>query len=263
MKKQIRQSQRFHGAFTLVEMLVVISIIGTLAALLLPVVGQVKRKAQIRAAQVDIGNIMAAINAYDQQYSRLPASTNALYRSANHNPTEDCTFGGPFSTPHDGPITIQSAWYVPATPYNAEVIAILMDWEYYPNGQPTVNLGHIYNPQQIKFLNAKLSGDSKLAGVDPSGVFRDPWGTPYVITLDLNYDEYSRDFFYRQDGVANPSGSGGPLVGLIKRTDSTGEPVYEAHARAMVWSAGPDKMVDPKSAANAGANKDNILSWTQ
>ena len=29
----------------------------------------------------------------------------------------------------------------------------------------------------------------------------------------------------------------------------------------MVWSAGPDKMVQSGVAANAGANKDNVLSW--
>ena len=31
----------------------------------------------------------------------------------------------------------------------------------------------------------------------------------------------------------------------------------------MIWSAGPDKMIDPNSKANLGANKDNILSWKQ
>lgn len=31
----------------------------------------------------------------------------------------------------------------------------------------------------------------------------------------------------------------------------------------MVWSAGPDGMIDPKNQANKGANKDNILSWKQ
>ena len=29
----------------------------------------------------------------------------------------------------------------------------------------------------------------------------------------------------------------------------------------MVWSAGPDKLVDPNVKANVGANKDNVLSW--
>ena len=31
----------------------------------------------------------------------------------------------------------------------------------------------------------------------------------------------------------------------------------------MVWSAGPDKMIDPGAPADKGVNKDNILSWAQ
>jgi hypothetical protein len=41
----------------------------------------------------------------------------------------------------------------------------------------------------------------------------------------------------------------------------SGNPVYEANEPVMVWSAGPDKMIDPTKPANAGVNKDNILSW--
>ncbi len=29
----------------------------------------------------------------------------------------------------------------------------------------------------------------------------------------------------------------------------------------MVWSAGPDGNIDPTAKANAGVNKDNVLSW--
>jgi hypothetical protein len=31
----------------------------------------------------------------------------------------------------------------------------------------------------------------------------------------------------------------------------------------MVWSAGPDKLIDPGAQATLGANKDNVLSWKQ
>jgi len=39
--------------------------------------------------------------------------------------------------------------------------------------------------------------------------------------------------------------------------------VFEANAPVMVWSAGPDGMIDDKQDANHGANKDNVLSWKQ
>ena len=43
--------------------------------------------------------------------------------------------------------------------------------------------------------------------------------------------------------------------------------VFEANAPVMVWSAGPDRMIDPNAAneldgkATRGVNKDNVLSW--
>ena len=44
------------------------------------------------------------------------------------------------------------------------------------------------NPQRISFLNAKLTGDVTSPGVGTDYVYRDPWGNPYIITLDANYD---------------------------------------------------------------------------
>jgi len=49
------------------------------------------------------------------------------------------------------------------------------------------------------------------------------------------------------------------------RTAATipGGPFFEANAPLMVWSAGPDKMIEPGKPANLGANKDNVVSWKQ
>jgi len=83
--------------------------------------------------------------------------------------------------------------------------------------------------------------------------------------LDLNYDDKARDAFYRL-----PTVSTNGVNGLILKTDSNGKPisingqqVYEANSPVMVWSAGPDKLIDPTEKANKGANKDNVLSWKQ
>jgi hypothetical protein len=53
---------------------------------------------------------------------------------------------------------------------------------------------------------------------------------------------------------ANPG-----LNGLVN-PDSTPDN-FQYHGKVMVWSAGPDKTIDPKLPANQDANKDNILSW--
>ena len=110
-----------------------------------------------------------------------------------------------------------------------------------------------------------MSGNTTSPGVGPDGVYRDPWGNPYIITIDLNYDDKARDAFYRSPAVSTDTGdtSGNPkrgLNGLIPKVIG-GNTVYEANSPVMVWSAGPDKMIDPAQPANVGANKDNILSW--
>jgi hypothetical protein len=150
-------------------------------------------------------------------------------------------------------------------------MAILLDWETYPNGQATVNKGHVKNPQGTKFLNAVMvSGPTALnpnavsPGIGSDGVYRDPWSNPYIISFDLNYDDKCRDDFYSGKVSIDPSPGANPnggLNGLVKSADGL---YYEANSPVMVWSAGPDQMIDPSpSSAKTGVNKDNVLSWKQ
>lgn len=256
-------SRPSHRAFTLVELLVVISIIGILAGLLLPALVRGKIQAQTKRAQMEIGNIVAAVNQYESTYSRLPVSSNAL-NAAVAAGGEDFTYGGVFASPAT-PVTV----VVPGVRYtadNREVMAILLDLENYSDGTPTINRGHVKNPQRIKFLNATTVGDTKSPGVGADGVYRDPWGNPYVITLDLNYDERCRDAFYRTPAVSQsaPSSPTG-LNGLYNSADNQGNgPHFELpNTKVMVWSAGYDKKIDPTRKANQGVNRDNVLSWKQ
>ena len=56
--------------------------------------------------------------------------------------------------------------------------------------------------------------------------------------------------------------TGRPESAVAVTVKSASPGAFGARAsKVMVWSAGPDKKVDPKSKANVGANKDNILSW--
>ena len=84
---------------------------------------------------------------------------------------------------------------------------------------------------------------------------------PYIISLDLNYDEKTRDAFYKSGTISmDPAGANKGINGLTKGV-LTDNNTWEATAPVMVWSFGPDKKASLVDKANAGVNKDNIISW--
>jgi prepilin-type N-terminal cleavage/methylation domain-containing protein len=264
MKNSFR-SDRQAPAFTLIELLVVIGIIALLAALLLPAVTIIRKKALVTDTRRQIVMIESGIQKYESDYGHLPCSTEAL--KAAVGATEDFTYGGTFRTPLGatwevaGPSAVSSKYKAP----NAEIMAILLDWEYYPDHQPTPNVGHVKNPQRSHgYLEPEFVSDTVSPGIGSDGVYRDHWGNPFVLALDLNDDRKTRDAFYRMRGVSQiTSGSPQGYFGLFNSYDApTGNGHhYDYNGPIMIWSAGPDKMIDPNAPANASANKDNVLSW--
>jgi prepilin-type N-terminal cleavage/methylation domain-containing protein len=275
--------------FTLVELLVVIAIIGILAALMLPVLRVVILKSKISKAKMEIASIVGGITAYELAYGRPPVSSAALRSlvpdGAAKPACPDFTFGTVNLNPQTGGDYVLTNRYGVALPAiantgntaagtpayqnsNAEVMGILMDWTVYRDQNPTANVNHTLNQMRRIFLDAPQVSDIDVAGMaeaEPGigidGVYRDPWGNPYMITLDMNADGRCRDAFYRRSKVAFLKGATG-YDGLFDYVDPTGlSDDFEANAAVMVWSLGPDGQADPAASANAGFNKDNILSW--
>jgi len=192
MKMNLMKMDQKRNAFTIVELLVVIAIIGILAGLLLPVLASAKTKGKITQAKMEVKNLASAISQYQSTYTVMPAPSSAA--------TADVTFSSG----------------------NWNVMVILCDMDADPNAN------HKKNPQKIRFFDPKQATGTNMPGLGPDHVMRDPWANPYVITLDLNYDNLCQDTFYCP-------GNTPPLS-----------------CSAAVWSFGPDGLPN---------TKDDILSW--
>jgi len=233
MKITIYPNRTSRGAFTLVELLVVIAIIAILAGMLLPAISRVKINGQRTRAKQEINDLVTAIKGYETDYSRLPIPPNV---AAGNN---DVTFG----------------WYGGSVnTSNNMIVAILMDAEAYGSGAATPNKDHVLNPQRHHYLNAKSVTSTADPGVGTDGVYRDPWGNPYIISLDLNYDDKTQDAFYRLDTVSGPTGFNG-------LSSPGGVNSFQFNGNIMVWSLGQDGLAKTTDKPDKGANKDNILSW--
>ncbi len=256
--------------FTLVEMLVVIAIIGILAAMLLPALAAAKTAAKKGQAKTEMSSIVTAIEGYDQDYSRFPLIKAETDYAASHTNIQ----GGDFTTGYVPNPQTGISWPAGAGgnysyENNSNVVAILMDMTVYPNSNPTANANHVYNPKQVKYLNAKLSGydpatgGQPLPGVDNAGIYRDPWGNPYVITMNTSYNEQgTSDIFYSLREVSQKSaGSGTGYNGLFNPNPNPDSDNFLYHGKVMVWSAGANRKVDNQDPATDRENKDNVLSW--
>ena len=248
MKNNFSNSRARRAAFTLVEMLVVIAIIGILAAMLLPVLVSVRNSANKMKAKTEMSQLVTAITAYDADYSRFPVSPQA--QAAASAAGGDFTYGGTFI----GGVVANGYSY---EANNAEVIAILTD-----NTQNPVNANHQKNPKQVKYLNATPAPDNVSPGIGTDGVYRDPWGNPYVITMDLNYDGLCKDAFYKLNKVSgyNQTSANPGLNGLIN-PDTSQSDNFQFRGSVMIWSAGQDGKIDPNDPATDWENKNNVLSW--
>ena len=194
-------------AFTLIELLVVIVIIAVLMGLAFPVFQGVQNQARKTQARNDLMQIVTAVNAYYAEYGKYPLTPTT---------PADTTYG--------------------ATTTNEQLFNELRSVTAIQNPRGIVFL----SPPDVKDANNPRAGISSAPA--PAGQYFDPWGKPYMIRIDTDYDNQ----------VSNPYSQNAGSAPLLR-------------SGVIAWSFGKDALSQSTSATpsdkNTGTNKDDVISW--
>jgi prepilin-type N-terminal cleavage/methylation domain-containing protein len=194
------------SAFTLIELLVVIAIIAILIGLLFPAFRAVQDQAKRTQAKNDLTQIVNAVNAYYTDYGKYPIAG-----------TTDTTFG-PGGTANN---TLLNELRATATASQ--------------------------NPRQIVFISPPYVKDpanprsgiatqaTAINGIAVAiGDFVDPWGTPYNIRIDGDYNNQLTNP-YTADTGAGPATLAVGVIAWSRGKDQTQGTNFNASDDVISW----------------------------
>ena len=192
------------GGFTLVEMLIVIIIIGILAAILIPTVAAVRRKASETRMALELSQIDKAMEAYKLKHNDYPPNFFDINLVKRHMRTafpqakvapvagQYASSPGQFGYPN-GPYEIVPGWDIPGRPDAAECIVFWLDglssdprFPFTGPGGPLVKLpsGELaLNPERNEGFFTFNRGRIGIYLADPSN------GSPTQAGVPLSNDE--------------------------------------------------------------------------
>jgi prepilin-type N-terminal cleavage/methylation domain-containing protein len=229
--RPMRPLQTRERAFTLIELLVVIAIIAILVGLLFPAFKAVQNQARQTQAKNDLTQIVNAVNAFYTEYGKYPlaaASTDTCF---------NWSLGPCASQQHLGSELL----------FNELRACTASD-------TVSCSAPAMLNTRQIVYISPPIVKDpsnprsgiatSASPGGASTGRFFDPWGSPYNVVIDSNYD----------NGAVNIYGAtGGAGV----------DPILQG---VVAWSNGLDLQVGTNSDyiyrnPTTGAQSDDVISW--
>ncbi len=169
---------RTRSGFTLIELLTVIAIIAILMGLLLPAVNAAKNAARKAQAKNDETQFVTAVKAFYTDYGVYPVDPAITATTG----TNDIEYGNTGSSPDQY--------------HNHDLVNVLR-----ASGTTSSNTSATaINTRQVIYLDVPLvkNSSSPKSGLGTgneangygAGEWYDPWGAPYIIAVDANYDGY-------------------------------------------------------------------------
>jgi prepilin-type N-terminal cleavage/methylation domain-containing protein len=185
-------------AFTLIELITVISIIAILMSLLIPVIASVREAARRTKASTVIHSIVSSCKNYTSDYGKYPAIDGALTSaaSAGGGKSDDGAYYS-YGDKTNGKCKVN----------NSQLFEVLRGIAKEPNADHKLNRRqqHYFEDEKAKDGSLPREGfaDGKDFADDIQGQLLDPWGKQYCVILDADGDGDLKltDFFKDQTEV--------------------------------------------------------------
>jgi prepilin-type N-terminal cleavage/methylation domain-containing protein len=225
-------------AFTVIELLIVILIIGILIGFSFPVFQGVLDRAKKVQAKNDLTQIVTAVNAYYTEYGKYPLPAG----------------------------TVADTIYGPGGTLTNDVLFDVLRNNTDPSG-PNLATVTSLNPRQIVFVQPSVVRNTSrpMLGVVPNGstgagIWYDPWGSPYNVAIDGNYNNVVRAPSYTDLATTYTRSTDGSDVGV------TAGVIAWAFGKNGILGGGASTNSAPPNATEGGSNgvfsgSGDVISW--